>query len=290
MLNSRLFRAATAGALLLATPAVAHAQLGGLMKRAAEKALEKKAGGASEGQGSSACRNVRFDRTVVELTPARLDGIVKALEAASAGPAGAKRKALQAELDAAEARLNELQGDPSLSRAQDSEREWKSCRQEAYQSIVSARAEKEGAGITTKWMKATREHNERIAAAHARGDSVHAAALTDSTYLVMANVIAPTAADSAAVDKRCGKPPRISRRVAERDSLRVAVRELEDEIRALDEDAEDEMARASGLTATQLAMARERLTMFVRENSTCGFTKAELDAIAARRAELEPLL
>lgn len=294
MLSSRLFRAATVGALMLAVPAAAHAQLGGLMKKAAERALEKKVEpGAAAGtsrDNSAACRTVTFDRTVVELTPARLDGIVKALDAVYAGPNGAKRRDLQTQLDAAEARLEELQNDESLARAEDSQREWKNCRQEAYQEIMSARMEKEGAGITPKWMKAMREHNEKIAAAQARGDSAKAAALTDSTWLVMSNVVAPTAADSAAVEKRCGKPPRVSRRVAERDSLRVAVREMEDEIRGMDEDAEDDMLKASGLTATQLAMARERLTMYVKQNRTCGFTKAEVDAIAARRAELEKLL
>jgi hypothetical protein len=290
MLSSRLFRAATVGALLLAVPVTAHAQLGGLMKKAAEKAIEKKAGGSGGGSESASCRSVSFDRTVVELTPTRIDAIVKALGTVYAGPKGAKRRSLQSQLDAAEARLHELQNDESISKAEESQREWKSCRQDAYQAIVNARVEKEGAGIMTKWMKAMREHNEKISAAQARGDSVGAAALTDSTQLVMVNVVAPTAADSAMVEKRCGKPPRISKRVAERDSLRVVVREMEDEIRAMDEDAEEEMIKASGLTATQLAMARERLTTFVKENRTCGFTKAEVDAIAARRAELEPLL
>jgi hypothetical protein len=293
MTRSHIFRAALAVAFVLTLPGVAHAQLGGLAKRAAQKALEKKAektvtGGS--GDESAACRNVTFDRTTVELTEERVDAIIKALNTAYAGAKGARRRELQSNVDAAEARLQELENDPTVQKAQDSEAEYKSCRQEAFQQIVNARVEKEGQGIMTKYMAAMRVHNEKIAAAQQRGDTAKANALTDSTWQVMMTVVTPTAADSAVVQRKCGNPPRPSRRAAERDSLRTAVREMNDEIRAMDEDAEDAMLKASGLTATQLAMARERLTMFVKEKKSCGFTKVEVDAIGARRAELEKLL
>ena len=294
MMTSRFLRGATLGALLLATPAVAHAQLGGMMKKAAQRALEKKAEQSvvdkTVGNDSPACRNVTFDRTTVELTSARLDGIVKALNVTNEGADGAKRRDLRSRLDAAEARLEELRNDESLQKAEDSQREYKSCRQEAFSKIVEKRMEAEGQGIMTKYMTAMRVHNEKIAAAQAKGDTIKANALQDSTWQVMMTVVTPTAADSAAVQKQCGNPPRVSRRVAERDSLAVAVREMNDELRAMDEDAEDAMLKASGMTSTQLAMARERLTMYIKQNRTCGFTKAETDAIAERRAELEKLL
>jgi hypothetical protein len=294
MLTSRLVRSAALGALVLAVPAVAHAQLGGLAKRAAQRALEKKAEQTvvdkTVGNDSPACRNVTFDRTTVELTSARLDGIVKALNTVDQGPNGAKRRELRSQIEAAEARLDELRNDESLQKAEDSQREYRSCRQEAFSKIVEKRVEAEGQGIMTKYMQAMRVHNEKITAAQAKGDTIKANALQDSTWQVMMTVVTPTAADSAAVQKQCGKEPRVSRRVAERDSLTVAVREMNDELRAMDEDAEDAMLKASGLTATQLAMARERLTMFVKQNRTCGYTKAELDAINARRADLEKLL
>jgi hypothetical protein len=296
MSTSRLLRSAAVGALLLAVPAAAHAQLGGLAKRAAQRALEKKAEqtvtqpATSRSDDSPACRNVTFDRTTVELTGARLDGIVKALDAANAGPNGVKRRELRSRIEAAEARLDELRNDESLQKAEESQREYKSCRQEAFSEIVNKRVEAEGQGIMTKYAQAMRVHNEKIAAAQQKGDTAKANALQDSTWQVMMTVVTPTAADSAIVQKKCGNPPRVSRRVAERDSLAVAVRELNDELRAMDEDAEDAMLEASGLTATQLAMARERLTMYVKQNRTCGYTKAEMDAIDARRADLEKLL
>ena len=290
--SRRLAAALAAGALLVTAPAAAHAQFGGLAKKALEKAVEKKVeqkttAAAAE---SPSCRQVTFDRTTVELTSERLDKVVRALQAADASPAGAKRRELVAQRDAAEARLEELENDEGIRRAQDSQREYASCRNEAFSDIVNARVEKEGAGFSAKYMQALREHQGRIAAALATNDTITANALQDSTYYVLTLVVAPTASDSAAVAKKCGKEPRPSRRVAERDSLRVAVRELNDEIRAVDEDAEDAMVKASGMTATQLAMARERVTMFIRESRTCGFTKAEADAIGARKAELEKLL
>ena len=294
MLTSKLLRRAAVGALVLVAPAVAHAQLGGLAKRAAQRALEKKTEQTvvdkTVGNDSPACRNVTFDRTTVELTPARLDGIVKALNAANDGPNGAKRRELRSQLDAAEARLEELRNDQSLQKAEDSQREYKSCRQDAFQEIVNKRMEAEGQGLMTKYMQAMRVHNEKIAAAQAKGDTIKANALQDSTWQVMMTVVTPTAADSVAVAKKCGNPPRVSRRVAERDSLAVAVREMNDELRAMDEDAEDAMLKASGLTATQFAAARERLTVFMRLKGNCGYTKVEVDAISARRAELEKLL
>lgn len=298
---TRLLAAAACGAVLLASPAVAHAQFGGLAKKALEKAVEKKVesktnpadtsrGGRAAGNDSPACREVTFDRTTVELTAERVDKVVKALQAAASTPAGARRRELVAQRDAAEARLRELEADEGISRAQESEREYRSCRDDAFGEIVNARMEKEGAGLSAKYMQAMREHQEKISAAYSRGDSVRAVALQDSTFYVLSKIVAPTAADSAVVEKKCGKAPRPSRRLAERDSLRVAVRELNDEIRAADEDAEDDMVKASGLTATQLAMARERMAMFVHAGKTCGFTKVEMDAIAARSAELKTLL
>lgn len=295
MFRTRLVRAAAVGcALVLVAPATAHAQLGGLAKRAAQKALEKKAEQTvvdkTVGDGSPACRNVTFDRTTVELTPARLDGIVKALSAVYDGPSGAKRRELRSQTEAAEARLQELESDESIQKSEEAHGEYKSCRQEAFSKIVEARVEKEGQGIMTKYMTAMRVHNEKIAAAQQKGDTAKANALQDSTWQVMMSVVTPTAADSVTVQKKCGNPPRISRRVAERDSLRVAVREANDEIRVMDEDAEDAMLKASGLTATQLAMARERLTMYLKQNKTCGFSKGEVDAIAEKRAALEKLI
>ena len=296
--TTRLLAAAACGAVLLASPVVAHAQFGGLAKKALEKAVEKKVepktttpeNGRRGAADSPACREVAFDRTTVELTPERLDKVLKALQAVDASPAGAKRRDLVSQRDAAEARLQELENDEGIRRAQDSEREYRSCRNESFNDIVSARMEKEGAGLSAKYMQAMREHQDKVSAAFRRGDSAGAVALQDSLYVVLSNIVAPTAADSAVVTKKCGKEPRPSRRVAERDSLRVAVRELNDEIRAADEDSEDAMLKASGMTATQLAMARERLTMFVRAGKTCGFTKVEADAIGARKAELEKLL
>ena len=297
MINSRFLRGAALGALFLAVPAVAHAQLGGLAKRAAQRALEKKAeqtvvdktvGGKAD--ESAACRNVTFDRTTVELTAARLDGIVKALNTVDQGPNGAKRRELRSQIEAAEARLEELRNDESLQKAEESQREYRSCRQGAFSEIVNKRVEAEGQGIMTKYAQAMRVHNEKIAAAQQKGDTAKANALQDSTWQVMMTVVTPTAADSAVVQKKCGNPPRVSRRVAERDSLAVAVREMNDELRAMDEDAEDAMLKASGLTSTQLAMARERLTSFIRSDRPCGYSKAEQDAIAARKEDLDKLL
>ena len=301
-ITAHLSRLALGALVAVAVPSTAHAQFGKALKRAAQDAAARgaerkvqQAAGTSAGNAAddatSRCAAPTFDRTTLELTSERVDRLVTALASESQTPEGAKRKALVSQREAAEARLQELENDEALRQAQESERQWKSCRNDGFREILEARMEKEGSGLSAKYMQALRTHNERIVAANAKGDTAKANALQDSTWVVLTTVVAPTAADSAAVGKKCGTPPRTSRRVAERDSLRVAVREMGDEIRDLDERNEDRMLAAVGMTATQLAMARERVTTFIHSSGRpCGFSKAEQDAIAARRADLEKLL
>lgn len=302
MLTHRFVRVAACGALLLALPAVAEAQLGGLVRKAAEKAIEKKTsqpgerttdpGGRRRAASSASCRQVTFDATTVELTPQRVDGIVKALQAARATPNGQKRDALVARRAAAEARLQELENDESIRGAEHSHEEWESCRGGAFGEIQQRKMQQAGnEALAVKYMQVMREHQEKISAAMVAGDSVRAKALQDSTILIYSRVIPITGADSQAVARKCGKPPRIPQaKIDERDSLRTAVRELGDEIRELDDADEAAVRKASGMTAAQFAMARERLTMFVKGGVTCGFTQGEADAITAKKAELDQLL
>lgn len=280
-------------AIALAAPA--QAQFGGLVKKAKEKAAKAVAGDAAQQSGvmqpAGSCGiTPTFDATTIELNASNLDKVVKAFTAVrTAGDKNGRNK-LAAQRDGDRARLEELESDRSVSEAEESQRQYNECRQQAYSEIMQKHAAEKGPGIMADYSRALRTHNDKIAAYEAKGDTAHANALKDSTYTVIMTVVGATPQDSAAVDAKCGKPPRASKRVAERDSLRRVVREESDSIRVLDEDAEDQVRAASGLTNRQLAAARERIETYLRNGQPCGFTKSEVDALNARKSELQKLM
>ena len=301
--------AATA-ALLTVVALPAHAQFGSIMGHIKDKAAEKankkidekidgkKDDPQQQGSGPGAyrttggCTPPTFGPGNIELNA---DGVSKVLKAFQAlHDAGEKngRNALEARLESDKARLQELEEDPAISEAQDSEHEYQRCQAEGFAQVIQKNLQAKGGGMgwSVEYQKAMREHQEKIAAAEQKGDTATAKALQDSTLLVWQKVWAPTAADSAEVLKKCGKPPRVSRKVAERDSLRVTVREEADSVRGLDEDAEDAVRAASGLTGRQFATARERLQMYLSMGTPCGYTTAEVDAIEAKKGELQKLI
>lgn len=289
--------AAAAAALMLMVPIAANAQFGGALRRARERAANAIAGQAvqsatSPGQPAQAAQNCpspTFDATMIELNSGNLDKFIRGLNAIQSAGEHNGRNTLARQLEADRARLEELESDPAISQAEQSQNEYQSCRQNAFNDILQARMQQMGPNIMTQYMRAMREHQERIAAARQRGDTLAAKQMEDSSWAVMSSVVATTHEDSVAVDGKCGRPPRVSRRVAERDSLRTVVREVGDSIRVLDEDAEDAVRGATGMTNRQFAMARERIEMFLSGN-TCPFSGAERSAIDARKAELQRLL
>ncbi len=281
-------------AVALAAPAPANAQFGSLVKKAKEKAAQAAAGSAAQQAGMQPAGSCgvtpTFAATTLELNAANLDQVVKAFTAIRTAGDKSGRNKLATQRDADRARLEELESDRSVSEAENSQREYNECRQQAYSEIMQRHAAEKGPGIMADYSRALRTHNDKIAAYEAKGDTAHANALKDSTYTVIMTVVGATPQDSAAVDAKCGKPPRASKRVAERDSLRRVVREESDSIRVLDEDAEDQVRAASGLTNRQLAAARERIETYLRNGQPCGFTKSEVDALNARKSELQKVM
>ncbi|MHB0947497.1 MAG: hypothetical protein ACYC3Q_13140 [Gemmatimonadaceae bacterium] len=300
--SSRVITAGLVAAALALAPSRGEAQFGKLMKKAAEKAAAKvgeKAGDKAaeragvDQAGASArgrCAPPTFDDVRVELTATRLDGIVKALKVEKES-GGAQRASLVSRQEAAQQRLHAVENSESIRRAEESESEYRSCRDDHFRGVMEARMERMQAdgGGTPEMMRVMREHNERIQAAAAKGDTEHAKALQDSTFWYYQKAFAPSKADTAAMVAKCGHPPAPSTRIAERDSLRRVVRQLNDQIRAIDDRNEAAIRSASGLSGMQLGQARERIIAALG-GTTCGYTEQELEGIKARRAELEALL
>jgi hypothetical protein len=93
------FAAAAAG---LALPAAAHAQFGKL-RDIGRAAVERQAAGIAQGRGAEAqgearARTVAFDEEVVEITEARLDALVRGLDAEVAARPRVEREQRAAEV------------------------------------------------------------------------------------------------------------------------------------------------------------------------------------------------
>lgn len=296
-----LARAAVA-ALLVLTPAAAHAQLGGLMKRAAERAADKAAAktvdravdrAMDDAAANPACAPT-FDRTTVELTGDVLDRLVKGFEAQAAAGSKGGRDGLVKQREQLQARMEDFEDDPVLERWERSRGEYNSCRLEVQSSELEEKVAANPMALFAgdpERMRRMRQLEERAAAAEKRGDDEQAKAIRDSMGLAMMG--GPLSKEAEAkIAKKCGPAPTEPKRVAQRDSVRAALRTLDDKITALDDEHGDVLYETSGLTRRQVAMARERIQLWLSASgrggagTVCGFSRAEQSALADRREKL----
>ena len=82
--------------------------------------------------------------------------------------------------------------------------------------------------------------------------------------------------------------------MVEVDRLDAQVRTLTDQIRQLEEKSAATEVKESGLNERQFHMARERIEAYLSslkyKSQPGGFSKAEVDALGARRADLEKVM
>jgi len=236
---------------------------------------------------------------MLELTPQRLDQVIKGLRARRAvldGRNGAPSVgALVSRRDAARKDASELRdksGD-AIAAYQSRESEVRQCREEAFRDKQSAReaANRDRAMSDPDFMMKLAELSQRLSEAQARGDTAAVRRLTEEFQNTYA---APTKADSVAVDRQCGRPPAPPPALARLDSLQALEARFTEQLRQREMEADTVGVQGSGLTAQQQAMAMERAEMYLSQSSAevtyRGFTKVELDALHARRAELAELL
>jgi len=233
--------------------------------------------------------DVVFDDLMLELTPERLDAVLRGLVAAQAvadGRAGlvAQQRALEAHGEA----LHAAQGadiDASLAR-QDSVR---ACLAAGYRAATDghARELRAHAQVDAAFAQQMTIFAMERAQAEARGDTAQARRLTEH----FTALTAPTPAESLRVEARCGPLPALSPAAAEMDSLRAAGAEIARRVRAMDAAALPAGAKASGLDENQFTIARDRVAIFlgrtpVGPSHGAGFSAVERAALSARRAAL----
>lgn len=261
-------------AIVLALAALAppaDAGLGDLMKKAKDKAAQA-VGQKPADAASTAYVAPVFDDVTVELNSQRIERILAAFKAA--GAAGAGRPALVEKLSkVSEERhvLEDKHGD--AMREQRGKREdVAACYQDGYQQAQSRRMEEYAKRALTdpalreKFAKAAQQHN----AAAGEGDSASIKRLQDIAHAEMS----ATPEDSASVRKACGPvPPRLAAE-DKADALDKEIASTNEQIRKIDENVAKAQASAGGMSQQQLAMAIERIQMYMADRRSSRSSKS----------------
>jgi len=303
-LSRRGFAIATIAAFALPVHD-ASAQIGGLVKRARDKAVEQQ---VEKRVGGNATANAdappKFDDVTVELTPERVDGIVRGLAAGRAvldGATGAPgRAALVARRDAAATKSEELaSANAKAFNAYTEKRDAsQSCRNDAMYASREKRqkaAEERTQQMSSRAMTdpAFREKAiaiaQKMGVAQQKGDTAEIRRLTAELGITEDDA----KPDTLAADKACGREPAKPAAMVESERLNAQATALSDQIRQLEESSAATEVKQSGLDERQYRMARERIEAYLSslkyntKSQPRGFSRRELDALGARRGDLE---
>lgn len=289
-----------AGLALLVAVSPARAGFGDLVKKAKEKAT-KVVAPAEEAPGASDTKcQPEFDAVTVELTEARVAGIVATYKAA--GEVGAGRPALVAKLNKVLEEKNAI-----------SEKHW-----EKIEAIRMKRSDIEGCyynGYEQAAGRKTQEYMQRMMTdpvlkakfAKVAAQINATPGLSDSAKLARVSQagmeeMTPSKEDSAEVRKSCGPLPPKFAEEARFDALEKEERELNDQIARLDEKVSKTqiktMKEQGGLDDQQWPTALERIRGFLgwarhdkgKRTQLCGFTKIEAEALEKHAEELRAVL
>ena len=281
----------------------ASAQLGGLVKKARDEAIEqqveKRVGGSA---ASTADTPPKFDDVTVELTADRVAGIVRGLAAGRAVLDGANgapsRAALVARRDAAATKSSELaDANAKVFNAYVEKRDVSQrCRNDAMYASREKRqkeSEERNKQLSSKAMAdpAFREKAiaiaQKMGVAQQKGDTAEIRRLS-AELGISENDAKP---DTLAADKACGREPAKPAAMVQSEQLDAEATALSDQIRQLEERSAATEIKESGLNERQFLMARERIEAYLSamkyKSQPRGFSKPELDALGARRGDLE---
>lgn len=288
----------------------ASAQIGGLVKRARDKAIEqqvdkqidKRAGSATD---ASPGAPPKFDDVTVELTEDRVAGIMRGLNAGRAvldgTSGGASRASLVARRDAAANKRASLSDANAkmITSYQEKRDESLRCRNEAIRVSRDASQQKTDKAAKELQQKAMSDpayreklmaSMQKITAAQQKGDTAEMRRI----YAEIGMTGGDAKADTLAADKACGKEPAKPAVLAEMDRLDAEADALTEQIRKLEETAAATEIKQSGLNERQFNMARERIEAYLSamkyNGKPRGFSAGELSALGAIRADLEKVM
>jgi hypothetical protein len=273
---------------LAALPRSAPAQIGGLIKKKIATASGQDKLAPSTGD------NVAFDNITLELTPERLGKVIAGKQAGNQianSPTGAK--ALREKRDALDEQLSQLR--EKNSKVLDAWDERKSaiasCRDSAFQAITEQIGKnfQLNAMSDPTTMQKLSELSMQISQAMSKGDTALTRKLTEQGQALMA----PKPTDTLAVDRKCGSDKDAPPAAAQAASLQKQIDQSYDMIRGAEVAERNAELKESGLTDKQLAVACERIQLFVQRQAAkqrqTGLTSTELSALKEREKDLKDL-
>lgn len=232
--------------LLLAVPL--QAQFGGLVKRARAAATGEVSGRSGARAGLEA-ESVAFNSVVLELTDERLDLVIRGLQAGKAPNVASTQLALANERDKLTTEAGDLANAHSTAIDAHNRARWQvdRCRNDAFQARNDARQK----GLQQKALTdiAFRDKimalTAKVTEAQMKGDS----AALQSIITQVRVLSGESKADTVAVDGSCGAalaPHPMDLRI---QALQAQVRQIDDRLRAAEQQAAEDEARAAGVAA-----------------------------------------
>jgi len=301
---------AVAVAALVVPVQGASAQLGGLVKKAKDKVVEQQVEKQVEKRVNPVASDPgappKFDDVTLELTNDRISQIIRGLSAGRAVLDGANgspsRATLIAQRDDAARQSADLS--QKSSKAFDAYYEKRDASQRCRNDAMDASRDKRQAANEARAKEfqpkamsdpAFREKvmaiTQKMAVAQQKGDTAEVRRL-----MIELNGGAPenAKADSLAADKACGSLPPQPAAMAQSEKLNALANKLTEEIRLLEEKSAATEVKESGMNERQYQMARERIEAYLSamkyKSQPGGFSAGELDALGARRADLEKVM
>ena len=287
----------------------ASAQLGGLVKKARDKVVEKQVDKQIEkrtgGSAPSASAPPTYDDVTLELTTARIDGVIRGLTAGRAvldgsGLARGRATLVARRDDAANKRGTLADQNATLLNAYTVKRDdAQRCRHNAMYASREKRhqaSQQRMQELQTKALSdpAYREKvmviSQKMGVAQQKGDTAEVRRLGAQIGLAEDD----TKADTVAADKACGPMPGVPAVLVQMEQLDAQVNTLSNEIRTLEEKSAATEVKESGMTERQFHMARERIEAYLSatkyKSNPGAFSATELEALGTRRADLEKVM
>jgi hypothetical protein len=263
--------------LFLVNAGAAWSQVGGLIN----KRLPREVPGAPN-QGAPP----QFDDVTLEITTDRIDKLLAAKQAARrladapTGPAALRQKADQ---------LDERQGDLYSKHIKDIQK-WdekrmavETCRDSALSAI---RDSKQATGMQD--MQKMQQIGLAVAMAQQKGDTAEVRRLTEQFRKGQE----PSAADSAAVVRKCGDPSPIGV-VKEWATLKDQIEQLRNQANQAEAQIDKTETSLSSMNARQRAVSCERIKRYIeqlrKKQKWAGFSDAEVKAMQAREQAIKDL-
>jgi hypothetical protein len=300
------------GALLLslAAPAAAHAQLGGLMKKAknaaagaatraaGDAAVEKVAGGSAAASGGGSSYGALPGEPIDAPTFAALVRGLRRTEAmfADADSARARTGRINEQINAIEAKH------PGAAESYDEAvRGIERCQntrinaaENARQAVISKKMDnvRNDPAAMRQVQSYMMKYQAEISAAQQRGDPEALEKVMSKMHQEITGIdlIAAAKADTADARKACGTPPAKPAHLVEIDNLRAQYEKLNAEVRSKEEQAGAAGAVASGLPADRYHLLRERLELMMRRGKQAsGATDDEVALVKQYEAENKAL-